>query len=116
MVTEAFVVRELWQPFPARAHKLGLCHNAVPVPVQGREHFCHDFVCLLLVRCVPAGFLAARLVVHAIDCFELGAVEDVVAVQVVQLEEGLCGSQRASEGGAPSVARERRGADRGWLT
>ena len=36
---------------------------------------------------VVAALFSGRLVMHAIDCFELRSVQDIVAIQVVQLEE-----------------------------
>jgi hypothetical protein len=41
--------------------------------------------------------------VHAVDGFELASVKDTVAIEVVQLEEGFCERENASDRATPAV-------------
>ena len=81
------MMAELGQSIRTRCDELSLGDDTVAVLVEDGKDLVEDLIRLPLMLFVVAALFSGRLVMHAIDCFELRSVQDIVAIQVVQLEE-----------------------------
>lgn len=81
------MMAELGQSIRTRCDELGLGDDTVAVLVEDGKDFVEDLIRLPLMLFIVPALFSGRLVMHAIDCLEFRSVEDIVAIQIMQLEE-----------------------------